>query len=92
MEWIIDNWFVLVSLIVLLIIVVVLMVKFLGLPTKTQVAKIKEWMLWAVTMAEMELGSGTGILKLRMVYDMFVARFPLVAKVVSFETFAGCVS
>ena len=32
-----------------------------------------------------ELGSGTGKLKLRYVYDMFIAKFPWLGKVVSFE-------
>jgi hypothetical protein len=31
------------------------------------------------------------MLKLRRVYDLFVARFPYVAKVISFETFAAWV-
>ncbi|MFW5632298.1 MAG: hypothetical protein ACOCMZ_04080, partial [Acetivibrio ethanolgignens] len=44
--------------------------------------------LWAVTQAEAELGSGTGQLKLRQVYDVFVQRFPAVAMVVSFDTFS----
>ena len=37
------------------------------------------------------LGSGTGQLKLRMVYDMFVQRFPWLARLISFEKFAGLV-
>ena len=45
----------------------------------------KEWMLWAVTKAEKELGSGTGKLKLRYVYDMFVTKFPWLEGVISFE-------
>lgn len=88
MEWIIDNWFILLGLVAVLIIVGWLVYKFFGLPTKEQIAKIKEWLLWAVTEAELELGSGTGQLKLRYVYDLFVARFPLVARIVSFEMFA----
>ncbi|MFR6482019.1 MAG: hypothetical protein ACLUPD_10785 [Anaerotignum faecicola] len=42
--------------------------------------KVKEWLLLAVTEAEKELGSGTGQLKLRYVYDLFLRRFPAVAK------------
>lgn len=54
-------------------------------------AKIKEWLLYAVTEAEKELGGGTGQLKLRQVYDLFVQRFPAVAAVISFDTFSGWV-
>ena len=34
------------------------------------------------------MGGGTGAVKLRYVYDLFIARFPAVARVVSFETFS----
>lgn len=88
MEWIIENAPVLVGLLALAIVAFALVYKFWGLPTKDQIAKIKEWLLWAVTEAEINLGSGTGQLKLRYVYDLFIARFPLVARLVSFETFA----
>lgn len=52
---------------------------------------MREWLLYAVTEAERELGGGTGKLKLRQVYDLFVTRFPWLAKIVSFETFSGLV-
>ena len=50
--------------------------------------KVKEWLCWAVTMAEKELGSGTGQIKLRQVYDMFIQRFPVFSKLVPFSTFS----
>ena len=56
-----------------------------------QLAKVREWLLWAVTEAEKELGGGTGKLKLRQVYDLFVTRFPWLAKTVSFELFSSLV-
>ena len=46
------------------------------------------WLLYAVTKAEKELGGGTGQIKLRYVYDMFVARFTWLARVISFEAFS----
>lgn len=49
---------------------------------------LKEWLLYAVTLAEKELGSGTGKLKLRYVYDMFVVKFPWLAKIVTFTQFS----
>ena len=88
MEWLFENWFVVVGVVVILVSAGFASYKFLGLPTKDQVAKIKEWLLFAVTEAESELGSQTGILKLRMVYDLFVARFPMAAKAISFATFS----
>lgn len=58
------------------------------LPTKKQTEKIKKWLLYAVTKAEAELGSGTGELKLRHVYDLFLTRFPMLSKFLSFELFS----
>lgn len=52
----------------------------------------KEWLLLAVTEAEKALGSGTGKLKLRQVYQAFISNFGLFAKFVKFETFEGWVS
>ena len=58
---------------------------FVKKPSDAQLRSVKEWMLWAVTKAEKELGSGTGKLKLRYVYDMFVTKFPWLERVISFE-------
>lgn len=49
--------------------------------------KVREWLIWACAEAEMSLGSGTGALKLRAVYDMFMVKFPLLSKIVPFTTF-----
>lgn len=50
--------------------------------------KVKEWLKWAVLVAEKELGSGTGQAKLHMVYDMFVEKFPALASVLPFSIFS----
>ena len=91
MNWLIDNWYLLVGGVALIVVAGFAAYKFVGLPTKEQVIKIKEWLKYAVTMAEKELGGKTGQLKLRMVYDMFVSKFPSVAKLISFDTFASWV-
>ena len=61
------------------------------MPTNVQLNQIQEWLLYAVSKAEKELGSGTGQLKLRYVYDMFIARFPHLVKFIGFEAFSGLV-
>lgn len=53
--------------------------------------KAKEWLLYAVTLAEKELGSGTGRIKLRQVYDAFLEKFPVFSRFVPFETFSSWV-
>lgn len=51
----------------------------------------KNWLVWAVSEAEKVLGSGTGQLKLRYVYDAAVDRFPIVAKLIPFPIFGKMV-
>ena len=50
--------------------------------------KVKEWLKYAVCMAEEALGGGTGQLKLRWVYDMFIEKFPAFASVLPFSIFS----
>lgn len=88
LNFFIENWYFIVTAIVMVVMAGVICWNFFKLPTKEQIAKIKEWLLYAVTEAEKELGGGTGQLKLRQVYDLFVQRFPAVAAVVSFDTFS----
>lgn len=48
----------------------------------------KNWLVWAVTEAEKTFGSGTGQLKLRHAYDLAVARYPTIAKLIPFSVFS----
>lgn len=64
---------------------------FFKFPTKDQLECVSEWLLGAVTNAEIDLGSGTGALKLRQVYDVFVTRFPSIAKRLPFNMFSDMV-
>lgn len=85
--FLLENWYMFVAAIAVSVVIGVVIGKFLNLPTSAQAEKVKEWLLWAVTEAEKELGSGTGQLKLRQVYDLFIQRFPAIAKMISFDTF-----
>lgn len=49
--------------------------------------RIKQWLIWACSQAELALGSGTGMLKLREVYDMFITQYPIFSKIISFSLF-----
>ena len=88
MEFFVNYWYIILVLAVLATVAVVTAVRFAKQPRDKQVAAVKEWLLVAVLEAERQFGSGTGKLKLRTVYDLFVARFPWMARVVSFDTFA----
>lgn len=87
-EWLVNNWALIIVAIAAIVAIVNMIKNFVSKPTPTQIAQIKEWLLWAVTEAEKTLGSGTGALKLRYVYDLFVTRFPIVAQIVSFDIFS----
>ena len=50
--------------------------------------KVRNWLVWAVGKAEQEFGSGTGQLKLRCVFNQFIARFPKLSTFITFKRFA----
>ena len=51
----------------------------------------KNWLVWAVSEAESVFGSNTGKLKLRYAYELAVARFPTIAKLIPFALFSKMV-
>ena len=77
-----ENWYVIVMVLVLL---------FAIYYTITNKTKAKEWLKWAVVYTEKMLGKKTGQLKLRYCYDMFIQRFPVFSKIISFENFSKMV-
>ncbi len=86
-----DTWYIFVGFVAIGFFAGVLVYRFVKLPTSEQLQKVREWLLWAVTQAEKELGGGTGQLKLRSVYDLFVARFGWLAKIIPFRVFSALV-
>jgi len=91
MTYLIENWFIVIALLSGCAVAAVAVYRFYGLPSAKQIETIKEWLLYACIEAEKALGGGTGQLKLRYVYDLFITRFPAVAKMVSFTVFSGWV-
>lgn len=88
MEFIMTNWWLLIIVIAVIAVIAYAVKVFLKMPSNAQLASVKEWLLYAVAIAEKELGSGTGQLKLRYVYDMFILRFPPISKAISFAAFS----
>jgi len=86
--WLVENWFILVGGIAILAILVSSVIELSNLPSEKQAETVKEWLLFACIQAEKELGGGTGQLKLRYVYDLFISRFPQLVKIVPFEMFS----
>jgi len=91
MDWIADNYMVVLGLIALIVFAVGMIVGYASMSREAQIEKVKEWLKWAVSQAEKDLGSGTGQLKLRTVYNMFIQSFPWVARVITFSVFADMV-
>lgn len=91
MEFIFENWFVIVGMVALAAVAGYVAVNFFRMPSGDQLAKVREWLLYAVTEAEKAFGSQTGKLKLRYVYDMFLGKFGWIARLISFETFSDLV-
>lgn len=91
MEFFTNNWYIILALLAVLAVAILLVYRFFQMPTEEQLAAVREWLLGAVVEAEKELGSGTGQLKLRSVYDLFVVRFPWVAKILPFDVFSDMV-
>ena len=82
------NAQIIVALAIVAIVLVCGIIWFIQLPKEKKIANIKEWLKFAVVEAERELGSGTGQLKLRMVYDMAVKQFPFIIRLIPFNTFS----
>lgn len=88
MNWLINNWYIIIAFIAVAVSGGLFTYKFTKMPYDKQIEALKMWLLYAVTMAEKELGGGTGILKLRYVYDLFLAKFTWLAKIITFEQFS----
>ena len=87
MKWLVNNWFVVFGILAVIDVIIIYSIEFVKKPKSTQISNIKEWLKYAVIQAEKELGSGTGQLKLRMVYNMAVEKFPVLIGIVTFDIF-----
>lgn len=73
------------ALVVIAVVILIAAVKVFG------EQKVRNWLVWAVGKAEQEFGSGTGQLKLRSVYNQFIARFPKLSTFITFRRFSALV-
>jgi hypothetical protein len=88
---ILQYWQVFVAFLCGIGVTIIFAIQFSKEPTDKKIQIVKEWLLYAVIQAEKDLGSGTGQIKLRYVWDMFLKTFPALASVVSFEMFSALV-
>ena len=91
MAWISNNWSFLVVVACIAALGFFYVKKFANLPSDEQMAKIREWLLFAVIQAEKEYQSGTGRLKLVATYSKFCEVFPSLVTMISLEMFSRLV-
>ena len=87
MEWLVNNWYLLVAAVAVLGVAGWFIWYLIKMPKEQRWKKVSAWLKYAVTEAEKSLGSGTGQLKLAMVYDMFLSKFPFVKAIMPYATF-----
>lgn len=90
-NFIAENWFLIVFALVAIIFVTCSIIRFIRMPTAKQIENLMEWLKIAVVEAEKQFQSGTGQLKLRAVYESAVIAFPWIAKYMTFEKFSQLV-
>lgn len=88
MKWLIENWYLIVIAIVVAVFVVDRVLSWVKTDQTTKIDNVKEWLKFAVLEAEKNLGQKTGAVKLRMVYDMAVNKFPWIVDLVTFDMFS----
>lgn len=71
----------------LAVLAIVIVIGLLALRFKS----FKNWLVYAVSEAEKALGSGTGKLKIRYAYDLAIAKYPVIAKVIPWNLFSWLV-
>lgn len=86
-----SDMAVIVALTAVIITVIYMIWHFWRLSREEKLMNVRAWLLGAVTLAEKELGSGTGKLKLANAYNQFILTFPKVAAWLPFETFSKMV-
>ena len=86
-----TDWVLIVASLVVIGMSIYVMADFKRKPREEQIEQLREWLLYAVILAEKKYGSSTGQLKLHYVYDLFIQRFPTLGNVVSFDWFSELV-
>ena len=86
-----TYWYLIVAAIAIIAVASIKIYIWIKTPGKDQLNKIQEWLVWAVAQAEKELGSGTGQMKIKYVYDLFISKFPAIAIFIKYDTFVQMV-
>ena len=91
LNFIAHNFLPLVAIVGAIVLVVLKVIDFVKKPTDEQIQGLQEWLKGQVAEAEKALGGGTGELKLRVVYNAAITKFPWVATYLTFDQFNNLV-
>lgn len=83
-----ENLWIILGLVCLVVVIGLGVYEFFKLEKEKRLEMVREWLLLAVIEAEKQLGGGTGQIKLRFVYDMFISKFKILATLISFNHFS----
>lgn len=87
MEWLCENWALLIAFICVGAVVGVYIYKFFELPTGRKMQLFRETLYQLVVKAEKEFGSGKGKEKLEYVYSAIKKQFPFITMFMDLDTF-----
>lgn len=87
MQFLIDYWPMIIVAIAMIIMAIAVVIDFIKKSPKEKLDSIKQWAIYACALAEAHLGSGTGQMKMRETYDMFLQRFPSLASLITFQKY-----
>lgn len=87
LKMILENWLILVIVLILVLFAVYAVLRFLKLTPQQQLSKVKTALLYMVTEAEKELKSKTGRVKRSMVWEWLVERFPVISLFITEEKY-----
>lgn len=83
-----------ISVVIITVLIIAFLVFLIIIGEKFNINKLtglKEWLKYAVRLAENNFGSGEGDAKLAYVYKLFVEKYPIISKFMSIDTFNGLV-
>lgn len=87
MQFVVNNWALIVAFICVIIVAVQRITEFVALPTSKKMNEVKAILLEWVRSAESELGNKTGAFKLAQVYQKFCKAYPYLKKWFPIEKF-----
>lgn len=87
LEFIGNYWYLIVTAAAMIVVAVTFIIDFVKKSPKERMESVKQWAVYACALAEAHLGSNTGQMKMKETYNMFLQKFPDLAKQISYDTY-----